>query len=353
MGIFRTIVFSRTPLRKVFRYKEVFQLVPYTDEFEPKVSKYAVDYPCFLEYSMPDVKDGIRDVEAEWLREHEICTLLTAFSEYRVFMYDIHAFSWGVKFPVYCLDYFQSGKEELDHDLLNEKAEFYHPGFYYKDVNHLLKENEYSVAEEEQMMKLKEHSSLYTSFEENRCDTRNKDAELCFAKDIVQCLDVYFGLNVDVRSKVYSSARLIYDSIELMGYRHSLSLLAGVAALETMANLMTKDEDKVVEACGSCHAIASSPYTCKECGRPIWGVTKKVIEFLKEFVSSEEDDVKNYKNIYNLRSKITHTGDIFLEDTVFWEKREQGVKQFEIGCKVIEYARRGIVGVLRSGKVGE
>ena len=158
MGVYRTIVFTRTPLRKVFRYKGEFQLVPYTDKFEPKVSKYAVDYPCFLEYSMPDGKDGIRDSEAEWLREHEICTLLTAFSEYRVFMYDIHAFSWGVRFPIYCLDYFQSGKEELDYDLLNEKAEFFHPGFYYEDVNQLLKENVYTVAEEEELMELKEHS---------------------------------------------------------------------------------------------------------------------------------------------------------------------------------------------------
>ena len=41
-------------MRKAFRYKDVFQLVPYTKDFKPEVSRYAVDYPCFLEYSLPD-----------------------------------------------------------------------------------------------------------------------------------------------------------------------------------------------------------------------------------------------------------------------------------------------------------
>ena len=86
-----------------------------------------------------------------------------------------------------------------------------------------------------------------------------------------------------------------------------------------------------------------------QCGRPIWGVTAKVKNFLKEYVSSNDEDVKNYNKIYNLRSKITHTGDIFTGDSIYDSDEDRRDRENKMEYKLIEYARRGMVSVMMKG----
>ena len=125
--------------------------------------------------------------------------------------------------------------------------------------------------------------------------------------------------------------------------------MAGVAALETLSDMVTNDKDLIEEDCHSCHHIKSSPYICPKCGRPIWGVTAKVKNFLKEYVSSNDEDVKNYNKIYNLRSKITHTGDIFTGDSIYDSDEDRRDKENKMEYKLIEYARRGMASVMMKG----
>lgn len=47
--------------------------MPYTKDFKPEVSRYAVDYPCFLEYSLPD--DNC-DGKAQWDKDREILSMI-------------------------------------------------------------------------------------------------------------------------------------------------------------------------------------------------------------------------------------------------------------------------------------
>ena len=127
-----------------------------------------------------------------------------------------------------------------------------------------------------------------------------------------------------------------------MDYRYSLSFLAAVASLETMADIADNGNNQVIEECGSCHSIKYSPYTCPKCGKYIWGVTTKVKEFLKTHVSQKEEDVANYNKIYNLRSKITHVGDIFIKDSIFKSTETREHQEFEMGYKAIAYARQAL-----------
>lgn len=346
MAIFRIIVFTKTPLRKAFRYKDVFQLVPYTKDFKPEVTRYAVDYPCFLEYSLPD--DNC-DGKAQWDRDREIPVLLTAFSIYRVFIYDFYASSWGVRYPVFCYDYVVNELKEDEKDIFKEEPVFYYPFFHYKDPTHKLKGKSFSEIAEGDMMTLRKQYEVYIDSEQDRYDIRNDKAEITFSEETVKCLDAYFAMDDKKQKKIYSAARLISDSIALKYYRHSLSFMAGVAALETLSDMVTNDKDLIEEDCHSCHHIISSPFTCPKCGRPIWGVTAKVKNFLKEYVSSKDEDVKNYNKIYNLRSKITHTGDIFTSDSIYDSDDERRDKENKMEYKLLEYSRRGMASVMMKG----
>lgn len=344
MPIFREIVFTKTPLQKVFRYNDEFQLIPYKSEIGPEITKYVVDYPCFLEYSLPENKC---DIKAQLAKEREICVLLTAFSIYRVFVYDIHASSWGVKVPLFGLDAMVSETDkEIQKQVTSQVCEFYYPCFYYKDIRQDLIVGEFAHVDVLDRMKLLKHYYSYISCEQDRFDIRNKAAELELSEETLQCLNAYYCLDKETKIKVFSAARLISDSIALKDYRYSLSFLAGVASLETLAEMVYHDNEMVVEDCHCCHAIKLSPYHCSNCGRPIWGVTAKVKKFLNEYVSGDKTDVKNYNAIYDLRSKITHLGDIFSMDTIFKASEKKEKKEFYLGYKLIEYARRGMIGVM-------
>ncbi len=344
MPIFRIVVFTKTPLRKTFKYRDVFQLVPYTDDFIPKVTRYVVDYPCFLEYNLPDERC---DLKSQWDRDREIPILLTAFSIYRVFIYNFYASSWGVAYPTYSYDYVSHELSKSDfQELIHTPPVYNYSGFYYEDPKHILKSNSFSDAIGSNIMTLNKHYVSYLAFEQGRYDIRNDSAEITFSEETLACLDAYYAMDGDIRKKIFSAARLISDCIALDDYRHSLSFMAGVAALETLADLATSDEGQVVEDCHSCHHIAFSPYTCSKCGRPIWGVTKKVKNFLKEYVSRKDEDVKNYNAIYNIRSKITHTGDIFVADSIFDDDESRSLRESRLGYKLLEYARRGMIAFL-------
>lgn len=341
MAIFREIVFTKTPLRKTYRYRDIFQLVPYKSETGPDVTKYVVDYPCFLEYHLPDTDDGKRDFEAELAKEREICVLLTAFSVYRVFVYDIHASSWGVKIPIFSI----FDKREDEQAIRDQVSEFYYPVFYYRDRGKDLHIDSFTDPLENSRMKLLPRYYSFIHHEQDRFDVRNEAAEITFSKETERCLNSYYSLEEDKKKKLFSAARLISDCIALKDYRYSLSFLAGVAALETLADIVS-EEEQVVEACPNCHAIQSSPYTCEKCGRPIWGIATKVKSFLKEYVSEKEEDLANYNKIYNLRSKITHTGDIFTMDSIFKSSDKKKETEFKLGYMLISYARQAMIGVM-------
>lgn len=343
MPVFREIVFTKTPLRKVFRYNDEFQLIPYKSAIGPEITRYVVDYPCFLEYGLPE---GNSDIEAQLAKEREICILLTAFSIYRVFVYDIHASSWGVKMPLFGLDVMGLSDNETVTQIQSQVSEFYYPCFYYKKIRQDLLIKEFMDVEESKKMKLLERYYSYISNEQDRFDTRNQNAEVVLSKETLKCLDEYYAMDSYNKTRVFAAARLISDSIALKDYRYSLSFLACVASLETLAEMVYHDNENVIEDCHYCHAIKSSPHHCSNCGRPIWGVTAKVKKFLNEYVSDDNADISNYNQIYDLRSKITHLGDIFSMDTIFKTSEKKEKKEFYLGYKLIEYARRGMIGVM-------
>lgn len=64
----RNIIFTKVPLLKAYRYRDVFQLVPFFYFKNMPFSKYAWHFPAVLEYEVRDVKEEIQPYEDE-LRE--------------------------------------------------------------------------------------------------------------------------------------------------------------------------------------------------------------------------------------------------------------------------------------------
>lgn len=139
------------------------------------------------------------------------------------------------------------------------------------------------------------------------------DGKIRFPECIISCLDSYFSLTPKTLQKVKSCIFLTCDGIDIINHKRSLAFLSFVSAIEGLVSLEI-DDNEIVFECHNCKAIKESPYQCPKCGKPIWGIKTKFVEFLRKFVAGSEKSAQTYKEIYNLRCKITHQNQLFLGD---------------------------------------
>ena len=102
---FRSIYFTETPLKKKYRYKDIFQIIPLDSKIAPS-SPYARHFPLFLEYFIELPDDDFRRINADIIDkitiksslEREILELLTSFTNHRFIRYENSDF-WGIVSP--------------------------------------------------------------------------------------------------------------------------------------------------------------------------------------------------------------------------------------------------------------
>lgn len=131
----------------------------------------------------------------------------------------------------------------------------------------------------------------------------------------------------------------------------SISFLVFVSAIETLINYEYKnDKPEITFECRDCQALKTSPTSCQKCGRPIWGVNANFRKFLRTYVASSEESIKKFKRIYNLRSKIVHTGLLLLGDEhENWVKSENQNEQWKTHLETMQAARISLVNWLLQG----
>ena len=61
----RNIIFTKVPLVKALRYKDVFQIVPFFYFKNMPFSKYAWHFPAVLEYEVENITEEIQPYEEE------------------------------------------------------------------------------------------------------------------------------------------------------------------------------------------------------------------------------------------------------------------------------------------------
>lgn len=311
--ICRYIIFTKTPLKGCFRYKDEFQIFPASFDKVPQ-NKYATHFPVVLEFWVDLTKLHTIPDELSWLEEkwalsemtsvvnkvRYITSLLTAFTNHRFFTYSDNGGSWVI--PI--------SDDILPEEQNNIPSEWAHKIFYYPGIHQDVAITAFTNVNYPQIPK-KQNQILYYLID----PLDNHKGEILLPPTITEIFDAYFDLDQKVQNIADSSAYLICNGVDLLNEMKSLSFLSFVSSIETIANQYYTDKNKKVEIeCQDCKSIKSSPFSCQRCGQPIWGIAAKFREFLSEYIANGEGPISKYKKIYNLRSKIVHSGSLLLND---------------------------------------
>ena len=266
-------------------------------EGKPK-SPYARHFPIFLEYTIDYQNDEPTDIFSLGAirinKENEILNLLSCLTNYRFFKYDTSMIGWGVKMS-----------DKLVEDMTEEEKQ----GMGDQDSG--LKED----LRIEQFTDFKPtvsfiEAQMHEYFTDNPIDDYSH--EVCFPNTLYTALHNYYNLSSETRKKVNSCIYLACDGMDISSNKRSLSFLSYISAIEGLIGL---END-------------SSPEICPQCKRPVFSVNQNFVKFLSKFVAGSVKSQKKYKDIYNLRSRITHSGKLFLSDYELSFDESNGEKEY-------------------------
>ncbi|MEQ9287355.1 MAG: hypothetical protein RIG77_10630 [Cyclobacteriaceae bacterium] len=345
---YRSVAFSKTPLKSQFRFKDKFQILPIDSKLAPQ-SPYNKDFPFFIEYFVDFDKnrtpldiDIFDDLTAQQVAEFEVLNILSVLSNHRFFKYKSNRDQWGIMTP-------NCGFDKLTHeqtDLYNDQYSSWTFGAYvYPGLRQELKITEYTKLLYPETRFI---SPYYEYFTNNPVE--DEKGEITFPSTIKASLDNYYSLSTKTLKKIKASVALICDGIDISDYKRSLAFLSYVSAIESFVGLEYSDK-RVEFDCQNCKTVTNSPFTCQKCGRPIWGIKIKFKEFLKKFVAAAGDSEEVYNKIYNLRCKIAHNGQLFIGDYEFSrdhiDKKED---DWLMRLKTLQLARLSLTNWLRYEK---
>src|SRR5919199_1020930 len=332
---FKSIIFSKTPLESSFIYKREFKIYPIPFEGFP-MHKNANHFPLILESwttdeKVPNIPDFLVDMETSVSRSvnqlnriRQVTNLLSSLTNHRFFIYS-SKLHWSFPLP--------DNTDEITENINNLSSKLSFEYYYWPGSKEI---NTYTFNSDDfPSMKFASHHTYYLH---DPFEDPNK--EIYFPNTIFKALDSYFSLNKTEKKLVDSVTHLICNGIDIQDNMKSLSFLSFVSSLETLINYEYTDKDKGIEfECGECKRINKSPFTCKKCGNPTWGVAAKFREFLKEFVSSSEDSMKRYRKIYSVRSKIVHNGLLLIGDSEFNMLLSSLNKEWKLQVETLQLCR--------------
>lgn len=305
---YRKLLLSNSPLKKEFKFEDKFQLLPFDHTGKP-YSPYAKHFPLYLEYVIEYDKEEPTDIfEIGSIRqnvEKELINLLSCLTNHRFFNYDSSTVGWGIPLPEKNID--DLSNEEKNR-LIDLSSQWFLGGYIYKGLKDDLQIE--SFTELNDVADLVE-STMHEYYMTDPVDDERH--EITFPNTMPSALHFYYSLSDKTRKRVNSCIYLACDGMDIVNTKRSLGFLSFVSAIEGLVGLEVED-DEIEFDCGSCKHIKKSPYLCPNCGRPIWGIKQKFVHFLSTFVAGSEKSQKVYRDVYNLRSKITHTGKLFMSD---------------------------------------
>ena len=340
----RNIIFTRTPMKGCYRFKDEFQLYPADFQNSPK-SQHAKHFPIVLEFWTDDSENQIIPPSSTFYEFREflktstntnmqnklnrIINLLTALSNHRFFQYANFEGHWTFVLP----------NGEITEELNSQFSQWGIQWFNYPGMNKEFKIENFITLHNE-TIKPKPHTSYYLHE-----PLEKYNGEIFFPDSLDFALETYFEFNEKKRKIVDSVAHLICNGIDMTQKMKSMSFLSFVSSIETLVNHENTEKNKEIKfECHECQTINSSPYSCNKCGRPIWGIAFKFREFLKTFVSTSENSIKKYKRIYNLRSKIVHDGALLLGDNqIDWENQEKSKEQTLVYLETMQLSRLALM----------
>lgn len=288
----RVIVLSEGQVSGLYRYGDIFQILPPSDIF-PLPPNLDGDYPCEIEFAFDtsntsNIKPTFGEIP-EMMKHNivmsqtlqEILLLLTCITNQRFFRYSYRQ-AWFISFGT---------KAQIKEPSVSEwRQEFYLDHGFDQDIE------QFTNIPIAHIPKI--DINLYYN---NR---RPNNEALNLPENITALLDGYFNLQDDAKRSFLTSCSLMEQGMKLWAEHMSLSITAFVSAIETLIAFDHKD-DKVEK--------------CDSCGQEKYKVTQKFTDFYAKYGSDTPEFKKYATKIYQFRSKILHKGELCIGERVPWD----------------------------------
>lgn len=333
----KNIIFSKTPLNGIFRFEDIFQIYPLnlakapnsksTDHF-PMIIEFwydSDDIPSIKEFDLESMNNWVARNTAQTNRLIELTNLLSSITNFQFFFYRTPETFWSIPLP------------EKGSEVENIPSAWSASLYSYPEIGEDLKIENFSEPDFDPISLIPQKHYYFS----DPVESKNKIID--FPDTINSILFEYFQFQGNKKKVALSAIYQICNGLELFYKMKSLSFFSFVSSIETLVNYEFRNE-KVEFLCNDCKSLKSSDRICKKCGNPIWGVTAKYREFLLKYVADVPDAKKMYNQIYNIRSKITHTeylinGENFLN----WEFNDRTEEIIMMHLRAMQLARRSLI----------
>ena len=302
-----TIIFTKTPLNKYFRFLDVFQILPCHHLKDLPYSDLQRHYPAILEYwtsyeeevAVPEIFEGLKDFVTSTTRmivkQDLILSLLSCFTNHLFFRYSDTTGTWGV--PM--LDD-NASREEMDTWSSKWNLVLFHsPGLSKQLKITGFSKHQYNDIE------LSKHFPYYQ--DDPNLDT-DKNREITFPETIYMDLDSYFSQDKESKDVLNTAISYAVSAIELKQIKKTMSVVAAFTAVETMVNFEFRNQEAE---------------KCNTCGQLQFKVAKKYRDYLLKYLGDSAHNKKKFNAYYSLRSKIVHTGQRFETESLFADVPEE------------------------------
>jgi hypothetical protein len=322
----RSIVFTKTPLLKAFRYRDKFQLVPIIYAKNAPLSIYVRHFPAFLEFQVEDCEmvDPFMEkvIKEKGLPEElikqcrvipgqnrirkEIIQILSVFTNFLFFEYASMRGSWGIMTPFQDFDKLDDKTASM---LNNQTSSWYVNAYVYPGLKDDLA-----------IEKLTECSDYYEAvgepmayFTVNPNLENNPEIKIPPYLDLI--LDGYYSLDKELGKRVRQIIGLLYDGIELFDIKRSISLLSIISSIEGIALIDYQMYGQT----------------------PNLGAKNRVLRYLKRYVAGKSGD--KFASFYAKRCNIAHEGSLFLGDVDPFGDIDEQDKDWLFRMEVMQVAR--------------
>lgn len=341
----RIPVFCKEKLEGFFRYADKFQLYPFSSNFIEVVDE-EVSKPMLLEFSF------------ENLSSNQNSNLLIKTAEKFEFRPDyMEAISrFGneatriINFLTVCTNHeFSIYSHEKCWVRENEFSKSY-VGF--KEFNYPQLESEHPIRIEKLSDDLPFdpiQSIDYFKYIEN--GVKGSGNVISIHSELSPLFNKYYSLSSKNKAKVDAICSLFRSGIRIDGYSKSIPFIVFTSCIEALTDIEFEDENKSIKYSCDCQFIEESPFECRKCSKPIWGMSFKFKEILRRYAEDSEVANSLYNKWYSIRSGIVHYGKLLLADIeIGWDNEEKRIQQSIDLIKVKQITKITIINWLLQSK---
>lgn len=309
MKIIRNVFYVNTIIETGYIYRDMFSIFPV--EIPKNLDITPTYYPVIIEVNYEGEDFDPLNTDSEKHRQinnqiiefysKKISQILSLLSVFTIFHF---------KMPSNEIEWYYNGKNNIT------IFPFYHSNENNSDKN------------------LFTEIKTLTEYSTNPEYLNSINGKFILPENIDKLFDLFFNLNDEFSEKYYKAIKLFHTARNIYYESGSLSFAAFISSIETLAQFHYS-ENKI----------------CNECKQTQYSATRKFKDFFIKYGVGKFLDKKFVMEIYDLRSKILHRGEILIweleksmliESNIYIEREKQSLSH----QKLYYYSRAAIVNFL-------